>query len=120
RRTARRLRGKRRVPKPHPRLYLESLEDRTLPSTVTWMNPAGGDWDTGSNWSTGNVPGATDDAVINYSGITITHSTGASDPVHSLTSQAAINLSAGSLSVATASTINNALTVSGGSLGGYG
>ena len=54
--------------------------DRTLPSTVTWINPAGGDWDTPGNWldqSSGinHVPGASDNAVINSSGITIIHNT---------------------------------------------
>jgi hypothetical protein len=31
------------------------LDDRTLPSTVTWIHPAGGAWDTAANWSDGRV-----------------------------------------------------------------
>ena len=34
-------------------------------ATVTWMNPAGGDWDTPSNWSTFALPGPGDDVVVN-------------------------------------------------------
>src|SRR5437867_1656831 len=102
------------------KLYLEQLEDRTLPAVVMWTNPAGGDWDTPGNWSTGSVPGAADDAVINTSGISVTHSTGASDAINSLDSQAAIALSGGSLSIASASTINNSFTLSGGVLNGTG
>src|SRR5207253_1704917 len=52
------------------------LEDRTLPSTVTWINPGSGDWNTASNWSSGAVPGAADDVVINVPGITVTHGAG--------------------------------------------
>ncbi|HLN29982.1 MAG TPA: hypothetical protein VK395_19730, partial [Gemmataceae bacterium] len=62
-------------------------------SVVNWINPAGGDWDTPGNWSTGQVPGATDDAVINYSNITVTHNTSSSDAVNSITSEAALTLS---------------------------
>ena len=40
------------------KLYLEPLEDRTLPAVVMWTNPAGGDWGTPTNWSSGAVPGA--------------------------------------------------------------
>jgi hypothetical protein len=98
---------------------LEQLEDRTLPS-VLWTNPAGGDWDTPGNWSTGNVPGASDDVVINTGGITVTHTTGNTDVVHSLTSQADLSLSAGSLSLSGASSIGSTLTISGGTLTGAG
>src|SRR5262249_55405007 len=42
---------------------LEILEDRTVLSKVTWINPQGGDWDTKSNWSTGQLPGVGDDVV---------------------------------------------------------
>ncbi len=57
------------------RPLLEPLEVRLAPATINWVNPAGGDWDTASNWQGGVVPGANDDAVINEPGnVTITHS----------------------------------------------
>ena len=34
-------------------LYLELLEERDLLSTVTWVNPGSGNWNTPANWSTG-------------------------------------------------------------------
>src|SRR4051794_22962605 len=80
--------------------WAEVLEDRILLSTVFWKNAVSGDWNTGSNWSTGQTPGAGDDAVINQTGIAVTHSSGSADSVHSLTSQAAISISGGSLSLA--------------------
>lgn len=101
-------------------LALESLEDRTVPSTVTWINPSGGDWDTPTNWSTGQVPGAGDDAVINYLGITITHDQGISDSVYSIQSQAAIEISGGSLTFAGPSEIDNTLTLGDATFGGTG
>src|SRR6516162_1968842 len=60
-------------------LHLEVLEDRILPSTVTWINLAGGGWDTAGNWrddqGINRLPGPNDDAVINVAGnVTITHS----------------------------------------------
>src|SRR5205807_1986065 len=100
----------------YPRL--EPLEDRLLLSTVQWTNSAGGDWDVGANWNAGHVPGADDEAVIDISGITVTHKTSASDSIHSLTSHAAINLSAGSLSLGSLSSILNTLTMTGGTLSG--
>jgi hypothetical protein len=86
---------------------------------VTWVG-GNGDWDVASNWSTGAVPGAVDDVAINVSGITITHASGASDSIRSLISQADINISAGSLSIASDSTINSTLELSGGALTGTG
>jgi hypothetical protein len=64
---------------------LQVLEDRAVPATVFWINPAGGDWSVASNWNTGTLPGANDDVVIGspISGATITHGTGA-DTIHSL------------------------------------
>jgi RHS repeat-associated protein len=45
-------------------LFLEKLEDRALLTTVTWINPNGGNWAVGANWSGGSVPGSGDNAVI--------------------------------------------------------
>jgi hypothetical protein len=68
-----------------------------------------------SNWNTGAVPGPSDDAVIPFTGITVTHSTG-SDLIHSLTSQGVFVLSGGSLSVAATVLVDNTFTLSGGTL----
>jgi hypothetical protein len=97
---------------------VEALEDRTLPSTVTWINPGGGDWDTAGNWSTGTTPGAGDDVVLAQpGGVAITHSQNAFDTVHSLTVNDNLTLSAGTVN---ADTILNSGTVTldgGASLG---
>jgi hypothetical protein len=93
------------------RLHFEYLEDRLTPSTVSWINPAGGDWDVGTNWSTGNVPGADDDAAVGFSGITITHNASNADSVNSLQSEASLDLEGGSLTIANNSVIEGAMTV---------
>ena len=104
----------------HPLLGLEWLEDRTLLATMSWINASGGDWDVLGNWVNTNnasdhhVPTASDDAVINVAGITVTHSSAVADSVHSLTSQDAIILSSGSLAIGSASTINNSFNVGSG------
>jgi hypothetical protein len=36
--------------------------------SISWTNPAGGNWSTGSNWSTGVAPGASDDVVVDLAG----------------------------------------------------
>src|SRR6516165_8555205 len=72
-----------RRPRRRHRLFLEPLETRLAPATVSWISATGGDWDTASNWSGGAVPGATDDVVINQSGITVTHATGTIDSINS-------------------------------------
>jgi hypothetical protein len=100
---------------------LVALESRTVPSTVAWLRPAGGDWDTGPNWAGGRVPTANDDAVIPFAGITVTHATAAADAVRSLNSEAALDLSAGSLTLGsgaadTAARIDALFAVSGGTL----
>ena len=98
---------------------LEDLEPLMLLSTVTWTGAAGdNNWDTGGNWSTGNTPGAGDDAVINVaSPTTITHSAAVTDTINSLTSNAAIVLSGGTLNVNTTLNDSAGLTLQGGTLG---
>src|ERR1700730_5664254 len=114
-------RTKLRRPAPlHFRPLLECLEGRDLPSTVTWINPTSGDWDKASNWSTHSIPTAADDVVINTLGITVAHSASNNDAVHSLTSQAAIQISNGQLYIGSASTLAHALVLTGGTITGPG
>jgi hypothetical protein len=101
---------------------LVALESRTLPSTIAWLRPVGGDWDTPANWAGGRVPGANDTAVIPFRGITVTHATAAADTAHSLNSEAALDISAGSLTIdggngnSVSSRLDAPVTVSGGTL----
>jgi hypothetical protein len=72
---------------PRARPSLVALEGRSLPSTITWANPAGGDWSVPGNWTPAVVPGPDDDVVIDgpdLGGPTIHHTAGA-DTVHGLT-----------------------------------
>jgi YD repeat-containing protein len=95
------------------------LEDRVLPTTVNWVNPNSGNWDVGANWSTGSVPGAGDDVVINTTGaVTVTIQAGDYESVHSLTTAAndALSIAGGSLIVAANSTLSGGLAMTGGSL----
>ncbi len=115
--TARKNRAPRRQRLP---LYLEVLEDRTLPSTVNWMIAGGGNFDTAANWSGGKVPGSGDDAVINTAAAaTITIQSGDNILVQSVTTAATdtLSITGGALSVtAGSSTLNGPLTMNGGSL----
>ena len=54
---------------------LEALEERAVPATVTWVGGSG-DWNLATNWDAGTLPGPQDDAVIDRSGISVTHSAG--------------------------------------------
>jgi hypothetical protein len=93
------------------RLRLEALEERAQPAVVTWTNPAGGDWSVPSNWSTGRLPAAGDDVVINLDGVTVNHN-GGNDTIHSLTTSASANfvLGGGALTLLGHSTLNGAFT----------
>ena len=56
-------------------------------SSISWINPNGGNWDTASNWSSDTIPTASDAVTINIAvSNPITHSTSNSDFVNSLTS----------------------------------
>ena len=98
-----------------------ALEPRILLSTVTWINAAGGDWDTPANWNTGSVPSASDDVSINVSpGTTITHSQNNADSVNTLNLSSAdvLSISNGGLSIASTSTIDGTFNLTGGTLEG--
>ena len=109
-----------RRPRPsHFRLNIEVLEERAVPATITWINSGSGNWDTAANWSTGSIPGSSDDAVINTAAAaTITIQGGDSLAVHSLTTSAtdALALTGGSLSLAANSSLGGNLTISNGLL----
>ena len=98
---------------------IEWPERRVVLSSVSWINPNGGDWDTASNWSSDTVPTAADDVTISIAvSNPITHDAGTADAVNSVTSDDPIVLSAGSLSIAAASTFSDTVTLSGGTLSG--
>jgi RHS repeat-associated protein len=99
--------------------FLERLESRLVLSSVSWINPNGGDWDTATNWSGGMVPKATDNVAIGIAvSNPITHDTSAADSVRSVTSSDPIVLSGGSLSIESASTFSSTVTLAGGTLAG--
>jgi hypothetical protein len=86
---------------------------------VSWINPSGGDWDTPSNWSAGALPGPSDDVVISQPNITVTHSTSAIDIVNSLmisSTQSSLDISSGSLALATTSSVAGAFSIEGATL----
>src|SRR5262245_53251645 len=99
---------------------LEALEDRRLPATVAWISPGGGAWEAVRNWSTGRLPGPTDDVVIDTldPGAVITHTFDATwiDSLTATTTQGSLAFRAGSLTLAAASTVGNALDLSGGTI----
>src|SRR5262249_33281135 len=103
----------------------ERMEDRTMLSTMLWANATSGNWDVASNWvnqadtADHHVPTSSDDAEIDYTGITVSFSSGAYDSVDNVTSQAALNLSSGTLNVS--GTIQSSaaqLTLQGATLSG--
>ncbi len=99
------------------RLRLEQLEPRWLPSHVTWTG-AGGDsnWGNAANWSTGALPGSSDDVLI-PGGFTVVHS-GGTDSIISLNSSSPFSLSGGTLTVAATVEDSSTFTLSGGTLNG--
>src|SRR5262249_1514196 len=95
---------------------LEGCEDRVLLSVVNWVGGSG-DWNTASNWSTGEVPGLTDDVAITTAGIKVTHATTAYDQVQSIQlangAGIALELSSGTLGAVNATFNNNNVSVQG-------
>lgn len=102
---------------------LEPLEDRLAPAVVLWdggPSGTGTDWGVAANWVGDVLPGINDDAVIEsaFSAITITSS--ANVTIQSVTSAAALQITAATYSVAMGSSISNNFTLNGGELTGAG
>jgi YD repeat-containing protein len=102
-------------------LHVERLEDRCVPAAISWVNAGGGDWDTASNWNLNRLPVAGDQVTISQAGITVTHSVADTDAMTSLSCNASLSISAGSLTVTAGTTIGSSttsadLTISGGTL----
>jgi hypothetical protein len=92
---------------------VEALEDRLAPANVQWTGGAGTlKWTDTHNWSTGALPGSSDDVTINIavSGpITIGSGT---QSINSLTdTTASLSLTGGSLTLAAASSISQSISV---------
>ncbi len=77
-----------------------------------WTNPAGGDWDTASNWTYG-VPVAGQSVAILYSGITVTHTQATAEPmIASLDDLATLDITSGSIALGNgSSTLGGPVTV---------
>jgi hypothetical protein len=95
------------------------LEDRLAPAVVVWNggpHGIGTSWNDSSNWVGNQVPGHADDAVIdaNFAGVTIVASHDVT--VHSVTSEAALEIAGGTFSIATDSFIDNDVLLDGGTL----
>lgn len=104
-------------------LALEALEDRTVPTTINWINPGSGNWDAPANWSTGSLPGSADDVVINTSAAaTITVRGGDTIAIHSLTTAAndQLSMTGGFLQFTADSTMGAGLSLSNGLLSSLG
>src|SRR5688572_32736235 len=84
-------------------------------ATIWWVGGSG-DWNTAGNWNTGVLPSPNDDVLIDTQGvITVTHASG-TNAVKSIQCSENFVLSGGSLTVSNTFQVNNALTLSGGTL----
>lgn len=113
-------RSRRHLRAVRPRLWLEMLEVRDVPSTVNWIGGSG-NWSDASHWldqttMTNHVPTASDDAAIAVAGVTVTHG-GGTDSVNSLSlSNGTFTLSGGSLHANTNIQGNSTFNFSGGTI----
>jgi hypothetical protein len=83
---------------------VELLEDRLVPSTVYWTGAQDSNWDNPVNWSSGSVPAAGDDVVINQTGanVFLYNYSGTPDTIRSLSVQASnvsLSLQLGTLDI---------------------
>src|SRR5436309_644352 len=100
---------------------LERMESRVLLSAISWTGLAGDNlWTTPGNWSGNALPGAADDVTISVVGNPTIVINGGTQTINSLTSDEAITLSNGTLSVATTSQVNAVFALAGGILTGAG
>ena len=96
------------------RWVAEQLESRVLLSAVAWTGGGDGlNWTDPSNWSAHALPGPADDVTINAAaGLTIQLQSQNSAPIHSLISNAPLEV-AGTLSIATTAQLSANITLDG-------
>jgi hypothetical protein len=83
-----------------------------------WLNPAGGSWHSGANWSFGNPPSSGDDAIFNLNAtyaVTLAQNAAAHDLVVSAGS-VTLNLAGHRLDVANMTNISSQLKITNGAL----
>ncbi len=95
----------------------ELLESRALMATIIWGNASGGNWNVGSNWVGGVVPGANDDVDIpDLPGTpTITFNTG-TVAVKSLSNRETFVISGGTFSATSISQVAGSFSLASGTL----
>jgi len=100
--------------------WAPGLGGNIVPSTTTdsWTGTAGGDWKDAADWSTGQVPGSGNDAVIDTATVqTITYTQADKSVVNSLTvGEDIFTMSAGSLTILTTGSFADGLQQSGGKI----
>lgn len=111
-------------------LVLTGSVHPALAATVSWKDPVNGNWTDGTKWSTGMVPAAGDDVIINASGASYTVTLNALVSIVSLTLGATSGAEIQTLSIVGGGTLlpsstsvvnaKGTLQVSGGTLSGAG
>jgi hypothetical protein len=95
---------------------LVELDDRSVPTTFTWLGANNGDWSLGTNWDQGTAPNTGADVVIN-NGTTPAFNTTVEINTLTVGATSALAVNGGTLTIDAASTVGGALTInSGGTL----
>ncbi len=102
-------------------LRIEPLECRRLLAVVQWSGGTlgtGTNFETATNWVGGVLPGPSDEAYIPPAFASQTITSAANITIQSLVSEAAFQITAGTLTVGTTTEVDNTFTLSGGTLAG--
>jgi hypothetical protein len=100
-------------------LRLETLEDRTVPTTFTWQGATGDSWTDGTKWDQQTAPTMGSDVIIN-NGTTPTYNTTVEINTLTLSATSGLSLTGGTLTTDAASTLNGTVTLSGATLAAKG
>ncbi|MBX3301370.1 MAG: putative Ig domain-containing protein [Nitrospira sp.] len=96
--------------------FSRTITRTPIQTTVRWINPNGGDWHTVSNWSTGVLPTADQDVIIDIAVTNpITHTAGTTQ-IKSLTSTQPLALAGGIVNISGDFESGNPVSFTGGSV----